>query len=59
MTTKLGSMLAFALEHSKEAYVFGDRLLVVVEIAFPAEGQSGAKIESATTWGELRAILGY
>ena len=59
MTTKVGSMRAFALDHAKEAYAFGDRVLVVVEIAFPQEGQSGARIETATTWGELRAILGY
>lgn len=52
-------MLAFALDHSKEAYAFDGRVLVVVEIAFPKEGQSGARIETATTWGELRAILGY
>ena len=74
MTTSTGSLVdikargeamqAFAREHGKEAYFYGiasmkPAVMVIVEMAFPAEGQSESRIETARTWGELRAILGY
>jgi len=59
MKTQLGQMLDFVLSHEKEAYICGGKILVICHYAYPAEGQSGSHIESARTWGELRAILGY